>query len=200
MCAVPSAATRRPVTRTRTGAELRTAVHRLPSVRGRRTRETTVPGRTHTCRRTGSPGATVICTCPERQSPAAGEGGVGAAADGEAPVEGEAAVEGEAPVDVEAAVDGERGTGVAAPPPPGVPHAARTPTAAIAHPPAHHHRITAPPTRSPTLPQHAPPTRRGHRPCHEAAAHPDTTRARRPVGHDPRGGCPHRSPRAPWPQ
>ncbi|MFI6543051.1 hypothetical protein ACIBO9_07370 [Streptomyces prunicolor] len=65
--AVPSASTRHPDARTRAGAELRTAAHRLSSERGRRTSDTTVPGRTQNRRTTASPGLTVTSACPAAQ-------------------------------------------------------------------------------------------------------------------------------------
>ncbi|MEV6513085.1 hypothetical protein AB0M61_44195 [Streptomyces sp. NPDC051642] len=65
--AVPSASARHPDARTRTGAELRTAVHRLSSGRGRRTSDTTVPGRTQSRRTTAPPGLTVTSVCPAAQ-------------------------------------------------------------------------------------------------------------------------------------
>ncbi|MDV9168799.1 hypothetical protein R6V09_01395 [Streptomyces sp. W16] len=65
--AVPSASTRQPDARTKTGAELRAAVHRLSSVRGRRTSDTTVPGRTQSRRTTASPGLTVTSARPAAQ-------------------------------------------------------------------------------------------------------------------------------------
>ncbi|WP_405838745.1 hypothetical protein [Streptomyces sp. NBC_01518] len=65
--AVPSASIRHPDARTEAGAELRTAVHRLSSVRGRRTSDTTVPGRAQRRRTTASPGLTVTSVCPAAQ-------------------------------------------------------------------------------------------------------------------------------------
>lgn len=162
--AVPSASTRQPDTGTRPGAELATPVQRMSSVRGRRTSEITVPGRTHNCRRTASPGATETSTRPAAQPPAEGttdrEGETGAGLADEAPAEGGAVVEpAEGDADAEPAEgDADADAGVpagdpaegsldgppAAPPPPDVPHAASTSTAATAYPPAHH-RIPAPP-------------------------------------------------------
>ncbi|WP_167391780.1 hypothetical protein [Streptomyces humi] len=153
--AVPSASTRQADTRRRPGAELATPVQRLSSVRGRRTSEITVPGRTHNCRRTASPGATETSTRPAAQPPAEGaadregeagagladEGPDGCGADAEA-VEGGADLGPGVPAGdpAEGSLDGPP----AAPPPPAVPHAASTSTAAIAYPPAHH-RIPVPP-------------------------------------------------------
>ncbi|MEW1828285.1 hypothetical protein [Streptomyces sp. NPDC088196] len=83
--AVPSVSTRQPDARTKPGAELRTAVHRLSSVRGRRTSDTTVPGRTQIRRTTASPGLTVTSACPAAQLTGEEEELV-ADADGLAPV------------------------------------------------------------------------------------------------------------------
>ncbi|MFG2777717.1 hypothetical protein ACGFY7_07615 [Streptomyces prunicolor] len=71
--AVPSTSTRHPDARTKAGAELRTAVHRLSSVRGRRTSDTTVPGRTQSRCTTASPGLTVTSACPAAQLPGEAE-------------------------------------------------------------------------------------------------------------------------------
>ncbi|WP_405994160.1 hypothetical protein [Streptomyces sp. NBC_00986] len=83
--AVPSASIRHPDARTKAGAELRTAVHCLSSARGRRTSDTTVPGRTQIRRTTASPGLTVTSACPAAQLPGEAEEPV-ADADGLPPV------------------------------------------------------------------------------------------------------------------
>lgn len=71
--AVPPVSSCHPDARTKTGAELCTAVHRLSSVRGRRMRDTTVPGRTHNPCVTASPGLTVTSARPAAQLAAEGE-------------------------------------------------------------------------------------------------------------------------------
>ncbi|MGW3107795.1 hypothetical protein [Streptomyces sp. NPDC001100] len=83
--AVPSGSTRQPDTRTNTGAELRTAVHRLSSTRGLSTSDTTVPGRTQSRRATASPGSTTTSARPAAQLSAEAEEPV-ADADGLPPV------------------------------------------------------------------------------------------------------------------
>ncbi|MEV0469771.1 hypothetical protein [Streptomyces prunicolor] len=100
--AVPSASARHPDARTRAGAELRTAVHRLSSGRGSRTSDTTVPGRTHNRRTTASPGLTVTSVCPAAQLAGEAEEPV-ADPDGLSPV---APADGAAGVRVDAPADG----------------------------------------------------------------------------------------------
>lgn len=140
--AVPSAARRHPDGRTKTGAELCTDVHRLSSTRGRRTRDTTVPGRTHNVRFAGSPGSTTTSVCPEAQLRAEAGGETVAGAEGLFPVGLAGALEagaGEGCVDAPAEGPLERfPDGPGAGPPPDVVQAARTNAAAITHPPVHH--------------------------------------------------------------
>jgi hypothetical protein len=157
---VPSASIFHPDARTKTGAELLTAVHLLSSIRGLSTRDTTVPGRTHSSCTGASPGATVTSARPAAQLLAADEG-VAADAEGLSPVrlEDEAPVVAGPEVGVGVLADGPVERFPDAPPaadPPLVDpsHAARTTIPATTHATAHH-RMCVPPGRSYDN-QHAP--------------------------------------------
>ncbi|MEU1270285.1 hypothetical protein [Streptomyces sp. NPDC005799] len=113
-----------------------------------------MPGRTHNCRSTGSPGATVTSACPATQPAAEADalGDAGRLPEGLAGGVGEglAGAVDDGPADGLAGGPDERpGDGEADPPPPPVdpPHATSATTPAATHTPAHH-RIPHLPVRA----------------------------------------------------
>ncbi|POX58425.1 hypothetical protein C3492_38015 [Streptomyces sp. Ru62] len=129
----------------------------MSSARGRSTRDTTVPGRTHDRRRGGSPGATPTSVRPATQPALEAEDEVAGAG-----LSAGVLRVGVLLVDVLLGGSVERfpDTLPAAPPPGDAPQAARTTTPATIHP-ADRHRIPVPPSCPDS--QHAPPPRRKRR-------------------------------------